>query len=98
VFILLWAFFLDHMMCGLLITYGTSSELLPVVYYVASFHKQFSPLKTEGIWKKIQQVIQLAQKWRFKKIMVPPESLSQYLSNKYQCYACRFNAGISSLR
>jgi hypothetical protein len=48
-----------------------------------------NPLKTEGILRKLK----ISKKWynspksgRISKIMVPPESLSQYLSNEYRCH------------
>jgi hypothetical protein len=40
--------------------------------------------KTEGILRKLKKVIKFTQK-NLKK-MAPLESLSQYLSNEYQCY------------
>jgi hypothetical protein len=44
-------------------------------------------LKTEGILRKFQKSdLTHPKEEGFKKIMVPPESLSQYLSNEYQCY------------
>jgi hypothetical protein len=44
-----------------------------------------SPLKTEGILRQVQKSdITHPRVEGFKKIMVPPESLSQYLSNEHQ--------------
>jgi hypothetical protein len=40
-------------------------------------NQTFNALKTEGILRK---------RGRISKLMAPPESLSQYLSNEYQCY------------
>jgi hypothetical protein len=50
------------------------------------------PLRTEGILRKfnIINIIKSPKSGRISKIMVPPESLSQYLSNEYQCYATGF--------
>jgi hypothetical protein len=43
------------------------------------------PLKTEGIWENFKKWYNSLKSGRISKIMVPPESLSQYLSNEYQC-------------
>jgi hypothetical protein len=47
-------------------------------------NKYINPLKTEGILGKFKKVT--SKSGRISKIMVAPESLSQYLSNEYRCY------------
>jgi hypothetical protein len=49
--------------------------------YSNLMNTSFYPVETEGILRKFQKVMQLISK-----IMLPPKSLSQYLSNEYQCY------------
>jgi hypothetical protein len=53
-----------------------------------------NPSKTKGILRKFQKVILLTQNW---KIMVPPERLSEYLSNEYQCYGVSISRKITNI-
>jgi hypothetical protein len=47
----------------------------------------FNPLRTEGIFRKLQKVMKKETKsGQILKIMEPHESLDEDLSNKYQCY------------
>jgi hypothetical protein len=45
-----------------------------------------NPLRTESILRKLQKVMKLTQKWKDVEKLGPHGSLSEDLSNNYQCY------------
>jgi hypothetical protein len=63
-----------------------SLKLLLLKLLISYNRESINPLKTEGILRNFCILRNFLKSERSSKIMVPRESLSQYLSNEYQSY------------